>query len=139
MTDPFHRIWQRRARAGEFAAIPKSITFESAAGLAMMIDGYDVGGGGSGCRAILDQVLAINDDHAGPEASALDLWIALFFAHRTTRLDGFWPEGDELQQFDALALRLRSALLMLRAKQKAGIMSALEGDTYWKTQEDRRG
>jgi hypothetical protein len=125
-------------RSGDFAAIPEGNTFEGSAGLAMMIDGYGVGGDPAACRAILDRVLA-PADKAEKAATALDLWIALFAAHRAARHAGIAPQGDELQRLDTLARRLRSALLTLPPMQKAGIMAAMDGDTYWKSEQCGRG
>ena len=136
MTDRSDQDWTRRVRSGDFAAIPEGVTFESSAALAMMIDGYGVGGDPAACRPVLDRVLAPGEK-AEEAATALDLWIALFAAHRAARHSGIAPEGDELPRLDALARRLRSALLILPPMQKAGIMAAMDGDTYWK--EERRG
>ena len=138
MTDRPNRDWTRRVRSGEFAAIPEDVTFESSAALAMMIDGYGVGGDPAACRAILDRVLATGEK-AEEVATALDLWIALFAAHRATRHSGVAPEGEELPRLDALARRLRSALLILPPMQKAGIMAAMDGDTYWNRERHGRG
>lgn len=117
--------WVERVRRGDFAAIPADLDFATAGGLALLIDGYGVAGGLGPCVAIHDTVLerCLEEDRSG--ATALDLWIAIFFAQRRTYRQGPPPEGGELNALDKLVAELRAALLALTPRQKAGIMAAM--------------
>jgi hypothetical protein len=117
--------WVERVRRGDFAAIPGDLDFATAGGLALLIDGYGVAGGLGPCAAIHDRVLerCLEEDRSG--ATALDLWIAIFFAQRLAYRQGPPPEGGELSALDKLVAELRAALVALSPDQTVGIMSTM--------------
>ncbi|HEY1979293.1 MAG TPA: hypothetical protein VGH13_04340 [Xanthobacteraceae bacterium] len=117
--------WIDHVRGGDFAAIPTDIGFESAARLAHLIDGYELTGGFRPCSAIYGRVMNRLRRGEPTDATALDLWVALFWAHRGWRHSGTAPAGVELVALDRLAAELRAALLALAPDQKAGLLAAM--------------
>jgi len=125
------KTWEQRVQAGDFSAIPPNIDFEHSVKLAHFIDGYELAGGHMNCSAITRRLLRRSRMGLRTGGSALDLWIAIFFAHRGYRHAGAWPEGAELMALDRLVAELRAALLALKPPEKAGIMAAMDWG-YWK-------
>ena len=117
--------WVERVRAGDFAAIPPNIDFRSSAELAHLIDGYELVGGHSKCAAIRGRLIEGYRQAGRFKASALDLWVGLFYSHRGYRHSGWPPTGDDLVMMDDLARALRRALLDLTSKQRAGLIAAM--------------
>jgi hypothetical protein len=119
------KTWVKRVWAGDFSAIPHNLDFLTSAEIAHLIDGYELTGGVTQCGAVMRHVLRRRYYRGRFRASALDLWVALFFAHRSCRHCGHAPEGAELAVLNQLAAELRPALLRLTAKQKTGIIAAM--------------
>lgn len=107
-------LWMERVRAGDFAAIPDSLDWDTSIDLAHLIDGH----------ALLEQTgrgdaIAFLEA-AGTEAAqtgrwpgnATDLWITLFLEHRRWR-HASPQEPDPQQQalLDTLVRQLREALV----------------------------
>ena len=107
------KLWLTRVRAGDFSAIPSNIDFHSSWELAHLIDGYELVGGFRKCAEIRGRLTADYRRAGRFRASALDLWVALFYSHRGYRHSGFPPKGEELAMMDDLARALRKALLPL--------------------------
>lgn len=126
-------------RAGDFTAIPSDLDFAGAADLAQLIDGYSLTGSVWKCRAILKRVLKQRLENDPSGATALDVWIALFCAHRRHHNAGTWPDGMELWSLDMLALELRAGLLALTPSQTAGIMAAMRQTPLGNTGEAGHG
>ncbi len=116
--------WIGKVRDGDFAAIPATVDFASACDLADLIDGYDLVGDEQRASEIYLGVIQQCRRPGAVQASPLDLWIALFYAHDAYRQAGSLPTGDEAVPYDRLARELRAALLRLSAAQKAGIMTS---------------
>ncbi len=131
--------WVERVRRGDFAAIPADLDFAMAGGLALLIDGYGVAGGVGPCAAIHDRVLerCLEEDSSG--ATALDLWLSIFFAQRRAYREGPLPEGGESHALDKLVAELRAALVALTPRQKGGIMAAMREPLSSERQETRHG
>lgn len=105
--------WVKEALKGTWTAIPEDFDWSQSAVFAHVIDGYE-----------LAPVLGLGDagefaNRRGQaaqrtgmwEGTALELWICLFFEHRSHRHSGFDPQGKHLELLDALCKRLRAALI----------------------------
>jgi len=129
--------WRQRMRAGDFIAIRAGLHFENSVELAHLIDAYELTGGSGRCSSILRRCLEHCSAGYDCGASALDLWIAIFYAHRGHRHAGTRPDGEERLALDRLARELRAALLALKPRQKAGIMAALRNQPRLEDRETR--
>ena len=117
---------KKRYVDGDFAAIPADHrTLRAPATWRDLIDGYDLVGDEQRASEIYLGVIQQCRRPGAVQASPLDLWIALFYAHDAYRQAGSLPTGDEAVPYDRLARELRAALLRLSAAQKAGIMTLI--------------
>jgi len=133
------QTWRERVRAGDFAAIRTDLDFKNSVALAHLIDGYELTGGFVRRGEILCRTLERCPETDRSHASALDLWVAIFYAHRGYRHAGTWPEGAELMALDQLAAELRAALLALTPCKKVGIMTAMRDPSVLEGREARCG
>jgi hypothetical protein len=118
-------VWVARVRAGDFSAIPAPFTWSHSAALAHLLDGYAIAGGPQRLSAIYRQVRARIEAGDRREISALDLWLALFYAHRGYRHQGTPPRRRERAGLNQLCENLRCALLGLRPAERAGLLAIL--------------
>ena len=117
--------WVKNVREGDFSAIPAPPDLQGSIELGHLIDGYRLTGGVSECAAVHRRVLAHYRVTRRFSGTALDLWIALFFAHRSFRHSGETPDDAEMTVLDRLARALRRALLRLGPDGKAEVTAAM--------------
>ena len=103
--------WLRQVQAGDFAAIPPELAWESAAQFAHLVDGYalcEEAGLGDPFEyaARKRQEVERTGRWAG---TALELWVCLFLAYRQDRFQGGLPAEDE-PRLNVLCAQLRAAL-----------------------------
>ncbi|GEP07055.1 hypothetical protein [Methylobacterium oxalidis] len=128
-TDP-RPLWVERVRLGDFAAIPAPFTWAQSDDLAMLLDGYAVTGGHERLSCIYTATMQVMGNGGAGSATALDLWLTLFYAHRGYRHQGTWPRGREREKLDRICESLRLALLALSPEQQSGFLGALrDGST----------
>jgi hypothetical protein len=118
-------LWIERVKVGDFSAIPERLDFVSSSAFAHLIDGYGLTGGVSECAKVSRKVLESKKRGKRVRATALDLWIALFFAYRACRHCDDTPTGARLLFFNRLLAELRAALVALTPSQKVGILAAM--------------
>jgi hypothetical protein len=127
--------WIERVRAGDFQAIPTDLDFETSVVLAHQIDGYALTGGviecGEAARPVIDEIRSTRRS----TATALDVWVSLFYAHRAHRHFGYPPSGDELVVMDNLARELRRCLVEADAKERSWLLPLLESGTPYGSSE----
>jgi hypothetical protein len=117
--------WVMSVRNGDFSAIPEGLDLQGSIELGHLIDGYRLTGGVTECAAVHRRVFEHRKKTGRFSASALDLWIALFFAHRSFRYSGEEPDKSEMVVLDRLAKALRRALLRPGPEYKARILAAM--------------
>jgi hypothetical protein len=105
--------WLREVAAGNWSAIPEDFCWQQSAAFAYLIDGYrlastlGLGEAGEFANARLHAA-----ERTGAwEGTALELWICLFFEHRSYRYSDSDPEGRRLDLLNALCQRVRVALI----------------------------
>ncbi|AWN43826.1 hypothetical protein DK389_29020 [Methylobacterium durans] len=91
----------------------------------MLLDGYAVTGGHERLSRVYAATMQAIDNGTIGSATALDLWLALFYAHRGYRHQGTWPRGRERKTLDRVCESLRQSLLALSPEQRAGLLGAL--------------
>lgn len=123
--------WVETVARGDWAAIPTDLGFEESGELAMLLDGYRVAkalrGKRDGIAAAADVARAQRDDfdRSGKwRGSAIELWVTLFFKHRSDRFTTssaivMHPDGTRTviepatpePMWDELIKALRTALM----------------------------
>ncbi|HEY9235225.1 MAG TPA: hypothetical protein VIP08_09350 [Phenylobacterium sp.] len=115
---PLDQGWLDAVRMGCFAAIPRDLPFEAAAGLAHLIDGYELAFDAgltksptlTGAAPHADETLQRAMQTGDWEGDALELWVALFMEHRRERLGETELSPGRTRLLNLLADRLRSRL-----------------------------
>jgi hypothetical protein len=97
-------------RAGDFSAIPADLRWNGSAKFAHLIDGYVLAGGVESIAALVHRIMELLETSPDWHASATDLWITLFGAHRAYRHFGYGPDFADQLLLDELCKMLRSAL-----------------------------
>ncbi|TIP29593.1 MAG: hypothetical protein E5X67_06000 [Mesorhizobium sp.] len=117
--------WERLALKGDFSAMPTPFVWDQSGRFAHFLNGYEVTGG---MNPLADLALTMSAQARKTgkwEASALDLWLCLFFQHRAHRHTG--SEGGD-PNLDALCETLRLALNRLTPDEARSLASRLKQD-----------
>lgn len=112
------RPWLAEVQAERWEAIPPDLTYEESVELAHLVDGYELArlAGLGDPAAYLDRTMSAARETGQWTGSALELWVTLFFLHRSDRQAGeFADTANPLR--DALCRALRARLI---AEQSAG-------------------
>ena len=103
--------WLMAVRVGNFAAIPPDICWVESAGLAHLIDGYELAGGVAELQLLANKKLEKARQAGGLwVGTAVELWECLFAEHRRAHFAGE-PSAIELGLYDQLCQSLRWSLL----------------------------
>jgi hypothetical protein len=102
--------WLERVRAGDFSAIPADFSWSTSAKFAHLIDGYALAGGFENVAALFHRIMELLETSTDWQASATDLWISLFGAHRAYRHFGYVPDFADQLLLDELCKMVRSEL-----------------------------
>jgi hypothetical protein len=102
--------WTERIRAGDFSAIPADFSWSTSAKFAHLIDGYALAGGFEPVAALYHRIMEWLETTEHWQASATDLWVAMFGAHRAYRHFGYGPDFADQLLLDELCKMLRSGL-----------------------------
>ena len=106
--------WLRRVAGGDFTAIPEGLTFVDSQPFAQLIDGYQESealGLGS-CGELANAISARHRESGVWSGTPAELWLCLFFTHRSYRHYGQNPDDPEtLAELDGLCRALRAGLI----------------------------
>jgi hypothetical protein len=126
MTGQAELHWSHRCRSGNFRSIPAPLTWADSGWIAHLIDGYELTGSQSAGLKIAHRVMAEVRGTGRSTASALDLWVTLFFEHRYYYHTGSEPDVPTERLLDVLSERLRQKLLRLSGPQLTGLLSVMQ-------------
>jgi hypothetical protein len=109
--------WERRALQGDFSHMPQPFRWQESARFAHFLNGYEEAGGFDSLAGLSLAMSERARTTGRWRGSAKQLWLCLFFEHRTARHTGSDPEGEELRRLNALCEALRLALQALDGNQ----------------------
>ena len=106
------REWLELARRGEFSSMPEEFDFDRSNVFAHLINGYRLAQreGFGDLQDFYWTSLAEAERTGIWSGTTLELWLALFAAHRANRHGGWEPEGEYRRQLDELCHTLRQRL-----------------------------
>lgn len=119
--------WLDRVRAGDFAAVPETLTWEESGAFVHLLHGYDVS------LALDLGELAFWANARADEAAmtgswrgtTIELWLCLFYEHRRFRHFGFEPVADDRALIVRLWQQLRSQLQVIGGEERATILAQI--------------
>lgn len=109
----FDAPWLALAWSGDFTAIPQHLDWDGSAGLAHLIDGYELAEAlGHGPIDFADHQLEAARQTGIWPGDAAELWASLFLEHRRWRMSGpFKPDREIIRLLDRLVAQLRKTLV----------------------------
>ena len=113
LPDDDDREWLELARRGEFSSMPEEFDWDRSTFFAHLIDGYRLAQqeGLGDLQDFYWTSLAEAERTGAWSGTTLELWLALFAAHRANRHGGWEPEGEYRRRLDGLCRALRSGLV----------------------------
>lgn len=122
--------WLAAVAAGDFAALPIDLLWETTGDFSLLFDGYGLAGGHQKAAIILRKVLVELRQIGASTASARELLGALFFSWRRLRfLMGDQTEED-VALLDRLCAELRERLQDLTPAERAEIEAAMAASPW---------
>ena len=112
LPDDDDREWLERARCGEFSSMPEEFDWDRSTFFAHLIDRYRLPKQeGLGDLQDFYWTISAEAERIGIwSGTALELWLALFAAHRAIRHGGYEPQDEYRRRLDDLCRGLRDSL-----------------------------
>lgn len=131
--------WIAAVLRGEFKAIPRHLCWDMSVEFAHLVDGYAVLGGIGPGLATSERVIKDIASTGQTQASALEIWAALFIQHRGYRMSVYGPAPVAEASLDKLCCVLRERLIRASAHEKIRVLTAVAaaqsplGGARWRT------
>lgn len=103
--------WLAKVHQGDFAAVPIGIRWDESAGLAHLIDGYELAGSTEALQRLANEQLEKAECSGVWAGTPLQLWLCLFAEHRRATHSGMGPSENGLPLYDDLCRTLRRSLV----------------------------